>query len=381
MAVKRTLERPAAGSIPTKPGVYLFRDAHKRVIYVGKAKRLRSRLSNYFAQDLHPRTQAMVEAAADVEWIVVDNEVEALHLEVNLIKQYRPRYNVRYRDDKSYPYLAVTLDEEFPRARVMRGRKRKGIKYFGPYAHAYAIRSTLDLLLRTFPIRTCTNHFFDQRARAGRPCLYYDIGRCSGPCVPTQTGITEEVYRRDVDALGDFLAGNSKPVLKRLDRQMIEASDREEYEQAARFRDQLQAARRALESQEMVLSQPEDLDVVGPVHEADAVLAVIQLHAREPDVVVVTEEVDQPQHGLHVAVFVLDVGGAMFPLDGGKGVLTGDGEAAAGRRRARSRPSTGRCTRRRPSASACRAKGRGRTRRSHSWMTAACASGGAATGS
>jgi excinuclease ABC subunit C len=137
------------------------------------------------------------------------------------------------------------------------------VRYFGPYGHAWAIRDTLDALTRVFPVRTCTNHFFDQRARAGRPCLYYDIGRCSGPCVPQATGITEEAYRRDVDALGDFLAGNSKPVLARLAGQMEDASDREEYEQAARFRDQLQAARRALESQEMVLVRPEDLDVVG----------------------------------------------------------------------------------------------------------------------
>ena len=205
----------------------------------------------------------MVDAAASVEWIVASGEVDALMLEFNLIQQYLPRFNIRYRDDKSYPYLALTVGEKWPRAQVLRGTKRKKVRYFGPYGHAWAIRDTLDAMTRVFPIRTCTNHFFDQRARAGRPCLYYDIGRCSGPCVPEQTGITEEAYRRDVEALGDFLAGNSKPVLKRLDREMAEASDREEYEQAARFRDQLQAARRALESQEMVLVRPEALDVVG----------------------------------------------------------------------------------------------------------------------
>ena len=205
----------------------------------------------------------MVDAAASVEWIVASGEVDALMLEFNLIQQYKPRFNIRYRDDKSYPYLALTVGEKWPRAQVLRGTKRKKVRYFGPYGHAWAIRDTLDAMTRVFPIRTCTNHFFDQRARAGRPCLYYDIGRCSGPCVPAQTGITEEAYRRDVDALGDFLAGNSKPVLKRLDAQMAEASEREEYEQAARYRDQLQAARRALESQEMVLVRPEDLDVVG----------------------------------------------------------------------------------------------------------------------
>ncbi|MCA1708799.1 MAG: GIY-YIG nuclease family protein, partial [Actinobacteria bacterium] len=171
MGTKQRIKRPAAGSIPTRPGCYMFRDQVGRVIYVGKAKSLRSRLSNYFAQELHPRTEAMVEAAADVEWIVTETEVQALHLELNLIKQHRPRYNVRYRDDKSYPYLAITLDEEIPRARVMRGTKRKGVRYYGPFAHAYAIRETLDLLLRTFPMRTCSQGVFDRCARRGKPCL------------------------------------------------------------------------------------------------------------------------------------------------------------------------------------------------------------------
>jgi excinuclease ABC subunit C len=255
--------KPESSSIPDAPGAYLFRDADGRVIYVGKASSLRKRLANYWSRPLHPRTEAMVDAAAGVEWIVASGEVDALMLEFNLIQRHRPRFNVRYRDDKSYPYLALTVGETWPRAQVLRGKKRKNVRYFGPYGHAWAIRDTLDALTRVFPIRTCTNAFFDQRARAGRPCLYYDIGRCSGPCVPSVTGITEEAYRRDVDALGDFLAGNSKPVLGRLERRMQEASGQEEYEQAARFRDQLQAARRALESQEMVLTRPEDLDVVG----------------------------------------------------------------------------------------------------------------------
>ena len=255
--------KPVSSSIPDVPGAYLFRDEDGRVVYVGKASSLRKRLASYWSRPLHPRTQAMVDAAASVEWIVASGEVDALMLEFNLIQQYRPRFNIRYRDDKSYPYLALTVGEKWPRAQVLRGTKRKKVRYFGPYGHAWAIRDTLDALTRVFPIRTCTNHFFDQRARAGRPCLYYDIGRCSGPCVPAQTGVTEESYRRDVESLGDFLAGSSKPVLKRLDRQMAEASEREEYEQAARFRDQLQAARRALESQEMVLVRPENLDVVG----------------------------------------------------------------------------------------------------------------------
>jgi excinuclease ABC subunit C len=258
-----TFTKPASSSIPDAPGAYLFRDGDGRVVYVGKAGSLRKRLASYWSRPLHPRTQAMVDAAAGVEWIVASGEVDALMLEFNLIQKHRPRFNIRYRDDKSYPYLALTVGERWPRAQVLRGSKRKNVRYFGPYGHAWAIRDTLDALTRVFPVRTCTNGFFDQRARAGRPCLYYDIGRCSGPCVPAHTGITEEAYRRDVDALGDFLAGNSKPVLKSLERRMEEASGREEYEQAARFRDQLQAARRALESQEMVLVRPENLDVIG----------------------------------------------------------------------------------------------------------------------
>ncbi len=258
-----SFNRPAASTIPDEPGAYLFRDADGRVIYAGKARSLRKRLANYWGRPLHPRTEAMVESAAAVEWIVASGDVDALMLEYNLIQTHRPRFNVRYRDDKSYPYLAVTVGERWPRAQVLRGQKRKNVRYFGPYGHAWAIRDTLDALTRVFPVRTCSNSFFDQRARARRPCLYYDIGRCSGPCVPEATGATEERYRADVDALCEFLAGSSKPVLQRLEQEMHAASGREEYEQAARFRDQLGAARRALESQEMVLTQPEDLDVVG----------------------------------------------------------------------------------------------------------------------
>src|SRR5687767_10411822 len=211
MPRRTTLERPAPGSIPTRSGTYLFRDASGRVIYVGKAKSLRSRLSNYFASDLQPRTRAMVDAARSVEWIVTDNEVEALHLELNLIKEHRPRYNVRYRDDKSYPWLAITFDEEYPRARVLRGKKRKGVRYFGPFAHAYAIRETLDLLLRTSPLRTCSQGVFDRARRRNRPCLLYDIERCSGPCV----GAVDAARHREIaEELADFLEGNMKPVLK-----------------------------------------------------------------------------------------------------------------------------------------------------------------------
>jgi excinuclease ABC subunit C len=233
------------------------------VIYAGKAISLRKRLASYFSRPLHPRTEAMMGHAQSVEWIVASNEVDALMLEYNLIKAHRPRFNVRYRDDKSYPYLALTVGEKWPRARVMRGAKRKGVRYFGPYGHAYAIRDTLDTLTRVFPVRTCSDGFFDQRARAGRPCLFYDIGRCAGPCVPSFTGVTEEGYREQVDAMAGFLAGDHRPVLMRLEGEMRQAADGLEFERAAKLRDQLGAARKAMESQEMVLARGDDLDVIG----------------------------------------------------------------------------------------------------------------------
>ncbi|HEX2049907.1 MAG TPA: excinuclease ABC subunit UvrC [Actinomycetota bacterium] len=260
MAARTRIERPETGSIPTRPGVYLFKDARGRVLYVGKAKSLRSRLSNYFATDLHPRTRAMVEAASEVEWIVTDSEIRALHLEVNLIKQHQPRYNVRYRDDKSYPYLAITLDEDYPRARVMRGRKRKGVRYYGPFAHAYAIRDTLDLLLRTFPMRTCSQGVFDRCRRRNRPCLLYDIERCAGPCVGA---VAPDDHRRIALELCDFLDGNTKPVVERLEREMRAAASRQEYEVAAKFRDQLENVRKAISKQALVSSEKDEMDVVG----------------------------------------------------------------------------------------------------------------------
>jgi excinuclease ABC subunit C len=255
--------RPDLASIPDSPGAYFFRDAEGRVIYVGKAKSLKKRLPAYWSRPLHPRTEAMMTQAERVEWIVASGEVDALMLEYNLIKEHHPRFNVRYRDDKSYPYLSVTVGERWPRAHVMRGPRRKGVRFFGPYGHAYAIRRTLDSLTRVFPIRTCSDGFFEQRRRARRPCLYYDIGRCAGPCVPEKTGATEEGYRQIVEGLVDFLAGNHKPVLRELDWEMREAAGRQEFELAARYRDRLQAARKALEHQEMALPRPEDLDVIG----------------------------------------------------------------------------------------------------------------------
>ena len=258
-----TIPRPLPSGIPDEPGAYLFKDGDGRVVYAGKAKSLRKRLASYWGKPQHPRTHAMLEQAASVEWIVASGEVDALMLEYNLIKSHLPRFNVRYRDDKSYPYLAITVGETWPRAQVLRGTKRKGVRYFGPYGHAYAIRETLDALTRVFPVRTCSNAFFDQRARAKRPCLYYDIGRCAGPCVPEATGVTEASYRQHVDDLVDFLAGSYRPVLTRLRAEMEAASGRLEYERAARLRDQLSAARRAMESQEMVFSNEEDLDAIG----------------------------------------------------------------------------------------------------------------------
>jgi excinuclease ABC subunit C len=256
------VQRPPTGTVPDSPGSYQFKDPQGRVIYVGKAASLRQRLSNYFQdpRNLHPRTAAMVTAAESVEWIEVRNEVEALMLEYSLIKQHRPRFNIRLRDDKSYPFLAVTLDETWPRAMVMRGRKRKGVRYFGPYAHAYAIRDTLDLLLRTFPIRTCSPGKFNQHARLGRPCLLFHIEKCSGPCVGE---VDEAQYQELVDELCQFLDGDTDEIVSRLTSAMKMAASELEFERAARLRDRLSAVTRAIEKQQMVADRSEDLDVIG----------------------------------------------------------------------------------------------------------------------
>ncbi|GAA0425690.1 UvrABC system protein C [Actinoplanes capillaceus] len=253
--------RPAPGSIPDAPGVYRFRDPAGRVIYVGKAKSLRSRLNSYFADvwTLHPRTQQMVTTAAGVDWVTVGTEVEALQLEFSWIKEFDPRFNVKYRDDKSYPFLAVTLDEEFPRLQVMRGAKRKGVRYFGPYSHAWAIRETLDLLLRVFPARTCSAGVFKRAHQIGRPCLLGDIGKCSAPCVGR---VSAEEHRGIVDEFCDFMAGRTDQFLKRVEREMLHASEDLEFERAARLRDDLVALRRALEKQTVVLGDGTDADIV-----------------------------------------------------------------------------------------------------------------------
>ena len=256
------VKRPPTGTIPEGPGSYQFRDEQGRVIYVGKASNLRQRLSNYFQhpRNMHARTAQMVQTAETVEWIEVRNEVEALMLEYSLIKQHRPRFNIRLRDDKSYPFLAVTLDEQFPRALVMRGRKRKGTRYFGPYAHAYAIRETLDLLLRSFPVRTCSPGKFNEHQRIGRPCLLFHIEKCSGPCVGE---IEEMPYRQLVTDLCEFLDGDTDEIVKRLQADMRDAASTLEYERAARLRDRLASVHRAIEKQQMVAERSEDIDVIG----------------------------------------------------------------------------------------------------------------------
>jgi excinuclease ABC subunit C len=253
--------RPAPGEIPESPGVYRFRDERGRVIYVGKAKSLRQRLNQYFADftALHPRTQAMLTTAAKVDWTVVKTEVEALQLEYSWIKEFDPRFNVKYRDDKSYPYLAVTMDEEFPRVMVMRGAKRKGTRYFGPYSHAWAIRDTVDTLLRVFPVRTCSGGVFKRAGQIGRPCLLGYIGKCSAPCVKR---VTAEEHRDLAEDFCDFMSGQTARFIKKLTAEMKDASDSEEYEKAARLRDDIKALERALEKQAVVLGDGTDCDVI-----------------------------------------------------------------------------------------------------------------------
>ncbi|MFF4310323.1 excinuclease ABC subunit UvrC [Streptomyces sp. NPDC001507] len=270
--------RPKSGQIPDTPGVYRFRDEHRRVIYVGKAKSLRQRLANYFQDlaSLHPRTRTMVTTAASVEWTVVSTEVEALQLEYSWIKEYDPRFNVKYRDDKSYPYLAVTMNEEFPRVQVMRGHKKKGVRYFGPYGHAWAIRDTVDLLLRVFPVRTCSAGVFKNAARTGRPCLLGYIGKCSAPCVGR---IAPEEHRELAEEFCDFMAGRTGTYLRRLEQQMTEAAEEMEYERAARLRDDIEALKKAMEKSAVVLADATDADLIA-VAEDELEAAVQIFHVR-----------------------------------------------------------------------------------------------------
>ena len=270
--------RPKPGEIPTSPGVYRFRDAHGRVIYVGKAKNLRARLSSYFQDvaNLHHRTQTMVTTAASVEWTVVGTEVEALALEYSWIKEFDPRFNIKYRDDKSYPYLAVTLSEAIPRAQVMRGAKRPGNRYFGPYGHAWAIRETLDLLLRVFPIRTCSAGVYKRAHQTDRPCLLGYIDKCSAPCVGR---ISPEDHRSLAEDFCDFMAGDTQRFVRRLEKRMQQAAADLEYEQAARLRDDIQALQRATEKNAVVLGDATDADVFALVGD-DLEAAVQVFHVR-----------------------------------------------------------------------------------------------------
>ena len=295
------VQRPPAGTIPEGPGSYQFKDKDGRVIYVGKASSLRQRLSNYFQdpRNMHIRTAHMVQTAATVEWIEVRNEVEALMLEYNLIKQHRPRFNIRLMDDKSYPFMAVTLDEVWPRAMVMRGTKRKGVKYFGPYAHAWAIRDTLDLLLRTFPIRTCSPSKFTTHEKLGWPCLLFHIEKCSGPCVGEITPVAYEALVRD---LCEFLDGDTDEVVNRLTADMLAAAGELEFETAARLRDRLGAVTRAIEKQQMVGDKSEDIDLIG-LADDDLEAAVQVFYVRKGRVVgrkgfIIDKVEDLPVDGL-----------------------------------------------------------------------------------
>ncbi|MGI8652137.1 MAG: excinuclease ABC subunit UvrC [Geodermatophilaceae bacterium] len=316
--------RPAVGSIPEGPGVYRFRDPYGRVIYVGKAKSLRSRVNSYFADlaGLHPRTRQMVTSAAGVDWTVVSTEVEALQLEYNWIKEFDPRFNVRYRDDKSFPSLAVTLYEEYPRLQVMRGPKRKGVRYFGPYSHAWAIRETLDLLLRVFPARTCSAGVFKRAGQIGRPCLLGYIGKCSAPCVGN---VTADEHRQIVEDFCDFMGGRTDTLIRRLDQQMAAAAADQEYERAARLRDDIGALRRALEKQAVVLGDGTDADLVAFAQD-DLEASVQVFHVRGGRVRGqrgwIVDKVEDVSTGDLVAQFLLQVyGGDLVEDADGSGTV------------------------------------------------------------
>lgn len=270
------LIRPAPSTVPDGPGVYIFRDGHGRPLYVGKAKSLRKRTSNYFRKDLPPRTRSMVELADDLEWIVTDSEVAALMLEFSLVQEHQPAFNVRLKDDKSFPYLAITRHDEWPRALVMRGNKRKGVEYFGPYARAYSIRQTLDGLLRTFPIRTCTDAKFRRHEASGRPCLLFHIEKCSGPCVGE---VTPAEYAVHLNGLASFLSGDSDSLIDDVEAAMAQAASRQEFERAARLRDKAAAMRTALERQELVTETRDNLDLIA-FDEDDLEFVLVVLYVR-----------------------------------------------------------------------------------------------------
>ena len=270
--------RPAQGEIPTLPGVYRFRDAHGTVIYVGKATNLRSRLTSYFADPatLHHRTASMVTTAASVDWVTVANEVEALTLEYAWIKEFEPRFNVKYRDDKSYPMVAITMQDEFPRVMVVREAKRKGSRYFGPYAHAWAIRQTLDELLKVFPMRSCSSGVFRSAKQSGRPCLLGYIDKCAAPCVGK---VSPAQHRAIAEDMAAFLSGQSDRFVQELELEMADAANRQEYELAARLRDRIGALRIALERNAVVFADGTDADLIA-LAEDPLQIAVQVFHVR-----------------------------------------------------------------------------------------------------
>jgi excinuclease ABC subunit C len=258
--------------IPTNPGVYRFRDDQQKVIYVGKAKNLKNRLNSYFTGELIARTKTMVETAASVDWVVVRTETEALQLEYSWIKEFDPTFNVRFRDDKSYPYLAISTAEEFPRAFVYRGDRKKGIKYYGPFVQAWSIRDTLDHLLRVFPVRSCTAGVFRNAKSAGRPCLLAHIDRCSAPCVGK---ISEPDHRSLVDQFLSFMNGNHQGIIKDISTRMQEASERQDYEKASVLRDDLAALERVREKSAVVFTDSTDADLVAVFN--DELQAAVQI--------------------------------------------------------------------------------------------------------
>ncbi|MEX0868193.1 MAG: excinuclease ABC subunit UvrC, partial [Nitriliruptoraceae bacterium] len=309
MAISDTPLRPEPSSIPDEPGCYQFRDADGVILYVGKAKSLRARVSSYFAApaSLPTRTRAMLEAAADVQWIVVDTETAALHLEYTLIQRHRPRFNIQYRDDKSYPYLVLTTSETVPRVRVQRGRIKREDQRFGPYAHAHAIRDTLDSLLPIFPVRTCAPGVYDRAQRTGQPCLLHHIGRCAAPC----TGeIDIDVHRELVERLARFLRGDSRAVRQRLEQEMQTAAEQQHFELAARRRDQIVAVQRVLERQQVVSDREDDFDVVGVDDSVDEA-AVYVLYVRKGRLVgqkgIIVDKVEEVSVGAMLTSVLVDV--------------------------------------------------------------------------
>lgn len=259
--------RPKTSEIPTNPGVYQFLDSRGKVLYVGKAKNLRSRLTSYFGtfDKLHERTQRMLQSASDVKWTIVNTEYDALQLEFTWIKEFDPPFNIRFRDDKSYPYLAISMSAEIPRAFITRNRELPGVRYFGPYTQAWAIRETLDTVLKVYPVRSCSQGVFDRAKSQNRPCLLADIGKCSAPCVER---IGQAEHKRLAKQLGDFIGAGSEKHVEELRVKMQAASEKQNYEAAANFRDDIEALTKVLEKSSVVLSDQTDADLIGLARDA-----------------------------------------------------------------------------------------------------------------